>query len=70
LSSVLQDTYSWGGFKAYKVGNGSGNINWKLNPYNNPSWYMWFHSLRWLGQGIAAAGHRSCGVRPNTPAGV
>ena len=56
LSSVMQDVYSWGGFKPYKVGNGSGNINWKLNPYNNPSWYMWFHSLRWLGQGITAAG--------------
>jgi hypothetical protein len=56
LSSVLQDQYAWGGFKPYKVGNGSGNINWKLNPYNNPSWYMWFHSLRWLGQGITAAG--------------
>ena len=56
LSSIMQDTYAWGGFKPYKVGNGSGNINWKLNPYNNPSWYMWFHSLRWLGQGITAAG--------------
>ncbi|MEV5960120.1 heparinase II/III family protein [Kribbella sp. NPDC051952] len=56
LSSILQDTYTWGGFKPYKVGNGSGNINWKLNPYGNPSWYMWFHSLRWLGQGITAAG--------------
>ena len=56
VSYLLQDTYAWGGFKAYKVGNGSGNINWKLNPYNNPSWYMWFHSLRWLGQGVVAAG--------------
>ena len=56
LSSVLQDTYTWGGFKPYKVGDGNGNINWKLNPYKNPSWYMWFHSLRWLGQGITAAG--------------
>ena len=56
LSSVLQDVYAWGGFKPYKVGNGSGNINWKLNPYSNPSWYMSFHSLRWLGQGITAAG--------------
>jgi hypothetical protein len=55
LSYVLQDYYAWGGFPAYKVGNGSGNINWKLNPYSNPSWYMWFHSLRWLGQGIIAA---------------
>ncbi|MFI7059361.1 heparinase II/III family protein [Kribbella sp. NPDC050124] len=56
LSYVMNDYYAWGGFKAVKVGNGSGNINWKLNPYNNSSWYMWFHSLRWLGQGIIAAG--------------
>jgi len=28
-----------------------------LNPYKNASWYMWFHSLRWLGQGIIAAGN-------------
>ncbi|MGW1341888.1 heparinase II/III domain-containing protein [Kribbella sp. NPDC002412] len=56
LSYVMNDYYAWGGFKAVRVGNGSGNINWKLNPYGNPSWYMWFHSLRWLGQGIIAAG--------------
>jgi hypothetical protein len=55
LESLYQDTYAWGGFAPYKVGDGSGNINWKLNPYNNPSWYMWLHSLRWLGQGITAA---------------
>jgi hypothetical protein len=56
LSYVMQDYYAWGGFKPYKVGNGGGNINWSLNPYKNPSWYMWFHSLRWVGQGIIAAG--------------
>lgn len=49
---ITRDIYEWGGFPAYKVGNGAGNINWRLNPYNNPSWYMWLHSLRWLGQGI------------------
>jgi hypothetical protein len=48
--------YGWGPYKPYKVGSTSGNINWRLNPYKNPSWYMWFHSLRWLGQGILAAG--------------
>lgn len=49
---ITRDIYEWGGFPAYKIGNGSGNINWRVNPYNNPSWYMWLHSLRWLGQGI------------------
>lgn len=52
---ITRDVYEWGGFPAYKVGNGTGNINWRVNPYNNPSWYMWFHSLRWLGQGILQA---------------
>lgn len=56
LSNLYRDVYAWGPFAPYRVGNGSGNINWRLDPYRNPSWYMWFHSLRWLGQGIVAAG--------------
>jgi hypothetical protein len=51
---IENDTYAWGNFPAYKVGDGKGHINWKSNPYKNPSWYMWLHSLRWLGQGIQA----------------
>jgi hypothetical protein len=56
VAMLHDDIYAWGPYAAYKVGNGSGNVNWRLNPYKNPSWYMWFHSLRWLGQGIMAAG--------------
>ncbi|WP_405069693.1 heparinase II/III-family protein [Kribbella sp. NBC_01510] len=56
VANLLKDTYAWSTFAPYKVGDGNGNINWRLNPYNNPSWYMWLHSLRWLGQGITAAG--------------
>lgn len=52
---ITRDIYEWGGFAAYRVGNGAGDVNWRLNPYNNPSWYMWLHSLRWLGQGIMQA---------------
>ncbi|GAA1555483.1 hypothetical protein GCM10009789_06170 [Kribbella sancticallisti] len=55
LEYLYKDTYAWGPYAPYQVGNGSGNINWRLNPYKNPSWYMWFHSLRWLGQGIMVA---------------
>ncbi|MFC9693882.1 heparinase II/III family protein [Kribbella sp. NPDC056951] len=55
LSAVMNDTFIWSKFKATKVGDGKGNINWKANPYNNPSWWMWLHSLRWIGQGITAA---------------
>ena len=56
LANLYRDVYTWGPFAPYKVGNGGGNINWAANPYKNTSWYMWFHSLRWLGQGIIAAG--------------
>jgi hypothetical protein len=57
LSNLYQDTFTWGTIPPYKVGDGNGNINWRSNPANNPSWYMWLHSLRWLGQGIIAAGN-------------
>jgi len=53
-TSLMADTFAWGPFKPYRVGDGTGNVNWRVNPYKNPSWYMWLHSLRWLGQGITA----------------
>ncbi|MEV6891029.1 heparinase II/III family protein [Kribbella sp. NPDC051137] len=56
LANLYKDTFTWGTTPPTKVGDGRGNINWRLNPDNNPSWYMWLHSLRWLGQGIAAGG--------------
>jgi hypothetical protein len=56
LANLYADKFTWGPYAPYKVGNGGGNINWALNPYKNASWYMWFHSLRWLGQGIVAGG--------------
>jgi hypothetical protein len=56
VSGLYQDKFKWGVYPAYQVGNGKGDINWRSNPYNQPSWYMWLHSLRWLGQGIKAAG--------------
>lgn len=56
LANLYRDVFTWGPYAPYRVGNGGGNINWSLNPYGNASWYMWFHSLRWLGQGIIAAG--------------
>ncbi|GAB2651091.1 hypothetical protein GCM10009743_28950 [Kribbella swartbergensis] len=56
LANLYKDVFTWGPYAPYKVGNGGGNINWLSNPYKNASWYMWLHSLRWLGQGIVAAG--------------
>ena len=57
LANLYRDTFTWGTTAPYKVGDGKGNINWRVNPDKNPSWYMWLHSLRWLGQGIVAAGN-------------
>ncbi|WP_328520418.1 heparinase II/III domain-containing protein [Kribbella sp. NBC_00359] len=56
LANLYKDQFAWGPYAPTKVGNGGGNINWLANPYKNASWYMWFHSLRWLGKGIIAAG--------------
>jgi hypothetical protein len=55
VGMLYQDTFVWSTFPAFQVGNGKGNINWRADPYDNPSWYMWMHSLRWLGQGVRAA---------------
>ncbi|MER7251820.1 heparinase II/III family protein [Kribbella sp. NPDC000426] len=54
LANLYQDKFTWGTTPPTKVGDGKGNINWRINPDKNPSWYMWLHSLRWLGQGINA----------------
>lgn len=54
VANLYRDTYTWGTTPPTKIGDGKGNINWRVNPDNNPSWYMWLHSLRWLGQGINA----------------
>ncbi|MFI5696446.1 heparinase II/III family protein [Kribbella sp. NPDC051586] len=56
LANLYRDQFTWAPYAPTTVGNGGGNINWAANPYKNASWYMWFHSLRWLGQGIIAAG--------------
>lgn len=56
LPVLFKDTFAWGDDPPYQVGDGSGDIRWRSDPYGKPSWYMWLHSLRWLGQGITAAG--------------
>ncbi len=35
------------GYSSVNIGT-SGNVNWALNPYSDPSWQRWFHSLKWL----------------------
>ncbi|WBQ04326.1 heparinase II/III domain-containing protein [Kribbella sp. CA-293567] len=68
VARIHQDTFQWGVHPAYQVGDGKGDINWRANPYNQPSWYMWLHSLRWLGQGIEAgrAGDKKALARVTT----
>ena len=56
LAAVRADIYAWSTFAPYKVGNGAGNVNWRLDPYKNFSWFQWLHSLRWVGQAIMAGG--------------
>jgi hypothetical protein len=54
VSAVKADIFAWGPYPRVKVGNGDGNVNWRLNPYKNVSWYTWLQSLRWVGQAITA----------------
>lgn len=46
-SSVMNGYLAIPGYKTVNIGT-SGNVNWKLNPFNNLSWQEWFHSLLWL----------------------
>lgn len=53
VSAVKADYFTWT-YAPYKVGNGQGNVIWTLNPYSNISWYIWLHSLRWVGGAVKA----------------
>ncbi|MFF1822849.1 heparinase II/III family protein [Kribbella sp. NPDC058245] len=68
LPMMLNDTFAWGNNAAYKVGNGSGDIKWESDPYTDPSWHLWLHSLRWLGNGIDStrAGNAKAKARNHT----
>lgn len=52
---VLRDEFAWGRFKAVRIGDGRGDIDWQADPYKQVSWRMWFHSLRWLGSLVNAS---------------
>ena len=53
-NTILNDTFQWGSYARFRVGDGTGNINWLANPYRQVSWYMWLHSLRWIGAAVEA----------------
>lgn len=54
-AQVLRDTFTWRAYDPVQVGDGTGDIDWSSNPYAQVSWYMWLHSLRWLGAALDAA---------------
>ena len=35
--------------------NLTGNINWSTDPYQDPTWRLWFHSLKWM-ESLAVSG--------------
>ncbi|WP_271394316.1 heparinase II/III domain-containing protein [Neomicrococcus lactis] len=55
VATNAADYYNWYVFPNTKVGDGSGNINWTLDPYADLGWTLWFSSLRWIGPSIEAA---------------
>ncbi|WP_168199791.1 alginate lyase family protein [Citricoccus sp. SGAir0253] len=54
VATNRSDVYNWYVFPSTKVGNGSGNINWTLDPHRDLGWKLWFSSLRWIGPSIEA----------------
>ncbi len=56
VQRVLNDEYTWASYPVTKVGDGNGDIDWNLDPYDRVSWRMWLHSLRWTGTALDAIG--------------
>ena len=54
VAAVRSDTFTWRSYDPVKVGDGTGDVDWSSNPYRQVSWYMWLHSLRWLGAALDA----------------
>lgn len=65
VSAVKADVFTWM-YPPYTVGNGQGNVNWRLNPCSNISWYIWLHSLRWVGVAVDS-GHQGTSVTSGAP---
>ena len=51
VAQVMKGYVSIPGYKTVYIGT-TGNVNWAMNPFNNGSWQMWFHSLLWLDPSI------------------
>lgn len=55
VETNAQDVYNWLDYAPVTVGDGNGDVDWTLDPYENLGWKLWFSSLRWLGPSIEAA---------------
>lgn len=55
VENVLADKYKWATYPVTTIGDGHGDIDWKLDPYRRVSWSMWLHSLRWMAAALDAA---------------
>ncbi|MEU7892515.1 heparinase II/III family protein [Nonomuraea sp. NPDC049152] len=49
-AEVMKGEISFLDLPPVKIGQ---DVNWRTNPYNNRSWGMVFHSLRWMGRLVA-----------------
>lgn len=54
VESNAKDVYNWYDYPPATVGDGTGDIDWTLDPQENLGWKLWFSSLRWLGPSIEA----------------
>ena len=46
-SSIRSGVLTLSGFAPTRL-KLNGNVNWFANPYGDPTWQLWFHSLKWM----------------------
>jgi hypothetical protein len=46
-ASLRQGVLNIRGFRAVRL-NLNGDVNWSADPFHDPTWRLWFHSLKWM----------------------
>jgi hypothetical protein len=46
-ASIRAGVLKLSGFDATKL-KLNGDVNWSADPFNDPTWQLWFHSLKWM----------------------
>ncbi|KWW34451.1 hypothetical protein AU359_01909 [Micrococcus luteus] len=54
VETNARDVYGWRQFDPVAVGDGSGDIDWDRDPYQDEGWRLWLSSLKWIGPSIEA----------------